>query len=65
MSDLSDGSQVRGQFLIGNAGYESDWPLWAYNLASSALLANKQLYLLLSNEVPFGDYLLDVEILAQ
>jgi hypothetical protein len=56
--------EYRVEFQMGNTGYESDWPVWAYNVALSALSSGKQLFLIVSNQIPFGDYLLWVEILA-
>ena len=51
------------QFNTGNTGYSSSWPQWAFELAKSALLSGKQLWVI-ANGSPFGSNLMTVLILA-
>ena len=50
------------QFNTSNSGYSSTWPQWAFELAKSALLSGKQLWVI-ANGLPFGSNLLTVLIL--
>ena len=49
-------------FQIGNTSYDSEWPMWAYNLALLGFSSGKTTLVWSSNQDPFGDYLLGVEI---
>ena len=52
------------QFNVdGNGGFASSWPGWAFELAKSALLSNKRVWVI-SNGDPFGSNLLQVLLLA-
>jgi hypothetical protein len=58
----STGNQV--SFQTGNTGYESEWPIWAYNLALLAFSSGKQIYVASSNQSAFGNYLVLVDVFA-
>jgi hypothetical protein len=64
LSELAD--QVGASSFIGrdgNGGFASSWPGWAFELAKSALLSNKRVWVI-SNGDPFGSNLLQVLLLA-
>lgn len=53
------------QFNTENGtGYSSVWPAWAFELAKSALLYNKRLFII-ANGDPFGQNLIQVLMFAQ
>jgi hypothetical protein len=59
----SDGS-FRVQFNVdGDGGFVSIWPKWAFELAKSALLNDKRIWVL-SNGDPLGDNLLQVNLVG-
>jgi len=61
--DSGGNYEVQFNDTNANIGYASDWPLWAFELAKTAMLASKQV-LLLANGDPFGFNLVSVAILA-
>jgi hypothetical protein len=58
----STGNQV--SFQTGNTGYESEWPMWAYNVALLGFSSGKQTLVVSSNQDAFGNYLVLVEVFA-
>lgn len=63
------GQAANGSYYVqfnteSGAGYSSVWPAWAFELAKSALLYNKRLFLI-ANGDPFGQNLIQVLMLAQ
>ena len=51
-------------FQTGNTEYDSEWPMWAYNLALLGFSSGKQTLVISSNQDAFGNYLVFVDILA-
>ena len=61
-------SSLSGSFWVqfnvdGNGGFASSWPGWAFELAKTAMLSNKRIWVI-SNGDPFGSNLLQVLLLA-
>jgi hypothetical protein len=52
----------RVAFQTGIDGYDSDWPMWAYNVALLGLSSGKQTLVVSSNQDAFGSYLVAVEV---
>jgi hypothetical protein len=60
----SRSGRVSVQFNVHKgAGYDSNWPRWAYELAKAALLHNKRVWVFAKGD-PVGDNLVEVHILA-
>lgn len=62
------GQRSNGSFWVqfnidGNGGFASSWPEWAFELAKSALLSNKRVWVI-SNGDPFGSNISMVVLLA-
>ena len=59
----SDGT-FRVQFNVdGDGGFVSLWPKWAFELAKSALLSDKKIWVI-SNGDPLGDNLVQVNLVG-
>jgi hypothetical protein len=56
------GNQV--SFETGNTGYDSEWPMWAYNVALLGFSHGKQITVISSNQDAFGNYLVFVSAYA-
>jgi hypothetical protein len=61
--NASGGWPVRFNDERGNTAYSSAWPEWAYEVANTALVTGKKLWVI-ANGDPFGSNLITVLILA-